>query len=415
MLNYQIFKRKTIFLLCSVAFFHPAISQKKNFDYSFYGFVRGDLYYNSRSNVEVVDGLFYIYPKDKLFDTDGKDLNGKPSSSFYTFTTRLGLNINGPDIGSAKTSANIESDFGGTTDITFMLRLRQAYLKLDWQKGSSLLLGQTWHPLFGEVVPNVLNLATGAPFQPFNRSPQINYQYRNGAIKLTTSAIYQLVYTSVGPDGKSEKYLKDGMLPELYAGIDYVKDNFLVGAGIDMISLKPRQQSVSGHNIYSVNERITSFSYELHAKYTHSKFHLSGKTLLSSNQTHNVMLGGFGVSGIDNRTGKQDYTPFHYSTSWLNIVYGKKYQGSLFAGYSKNLGTSESLVNSDKIYGLGVGIDQFTNISLSLKYVLPHWNFALGYTLATAWYGETRLSDGKVINTHDVSNHRIESIFMYFF
>ena len=415
MSNYQLFKRKTILLLCCVSIFLPAMSQKKNFDYSFYGFVRGDLYYNSRSNNEVVDGLFYLFPKDKLYDADGKDLNGKPSSSFYTFTTRLGLNIKGPDLGAAKTSANIESDFGGAGDTRFMLRIRHIYLKLDWQKGSSLILGQTWHPLFGEVMPNVLNLSTGAPFQPFNRSPQINYQYRTGGIKLTTSAIYQQIYASAGPDGNSAKYLKDGVLPELYAGIDYTNGNFLVGAGVDMISLKPRLQSVSGGNVYSVNERVTSFSYDLHAKYTQNKLHLSGKTLLSSNQTHNTMLGGFGVSGIDSRTGEQDYTPFRYSTSWLNIVYGKKYQGSLFAGYSKNLGTSESLVGTDKIYGLGVGIDQFTNLSLSLKYVLPHWNLGIGYTLATAWYGETRLSDGKVINTHDVSNHRFESIFIYYF
>ena len=415
MIIQRFFIRKIIFSFCGLTVFHFANSQNNKFDYSFYGFVRGDLYYNSRSNMEVVDGLFYLYPKDISPDADGKDLNGKPSSSFYTFTTRLGMNIKGPDIGSAKSSANIESDFGGTADITFMFRLRQAYIKLDWQKGSSLLLGQTWHPLFGEVVPNVLNLATGAPFQPFNRSPQINYQYRTGGIKLTTSAIYQLVYTSVGPDGKSEKYLKDGILPELYVGIDYSKGGFIAGVGVDMISLKPRQQSVVNNNIYSVNERITSFSYELHAKYTHNKFLLSGKTLLSSNQTHNVMLGGFGVSEIDSRTGKQDYTPFRYSTSWLNFVYGKKYQGSIFAGYSKNLGTSESLVSADKIYSMGAGIDQLTNLSLSIKYVLPHWNFALGYTFATAWYGETRLSDGKIINKHDVSNHRVESIFMYLF
>ena len=412
---YQPFKRNTILLLCCVTVFFTANSQKKNFDYSVYGFVRGDLYYNSRSNVEVVDGLFYIYPKDNLFDADGKDLNGKPSSSFYTFTTRLGVNIKGPDIGSVKTSANIESDFGGTTDISFMLRLRQAYLKFDWQSGSSLLLGQTWHPLFGDVVPNVLNLATGAPFQPFNRSPQINYQFRKGGLKLTTSAIYQLIYTSVGPDGKSEKYQKDGVLPELYAGVDYSTGNFLAGAGVDMISLKPRLQSVLDNKTYSVDERITSFSYDLHARYSKNKLYLAGKTILSANQTHNVMMGGFGVSCIDCCTGKQNYTPFRHSTSWLNIVYGKKYQGSLFAGYTKNLGTAESLVSAGKIYGLGLGIDQSTNFSLSMKYNLQNLTLGLGYTLATAWYGETRLSDGKVINTHDVSNHRIESIFIYNF
>jgi hypothetical protein len=415
MSNYSNIMKKLILLISCTAIFFTAESQKNNFDYNFYGFVRGDIYYNSRSNIEAVDGLFYIYPKDRLNDANGKDLNAKPSSSFYTFTTRLGMNIKGPDIGKVKTSANIESDFGGTTDISFMLRIRQAYVKLDWQKGSSLILGQTWHPLFGEVIPNVLNLNTGAPFQPFNRSPQINYQYRNGAVKFTASAIYQLIYTSVGPDGKNEKYLKDGIIPELYVGLDYKKDNFLAGAGVDMISLKPRQQSTHNNKVFSVNERVTAFSYDLHAKYTMDMLQLSGKTMIASNQTHNVMLGGFGVYDINPVTGEQKYTPSRHSTSWLNIVYGQKYQGGIFAGYSKNLGTSESLVSADKMYGSGTNIDQFINLSLHFKYNLPHWNVGIGYTWATASYGDIRLSDGKVKNTHDITNHRVEAIFVYLF
>ncbi|MDR1380702.1 MAG: hypothetical protein LBJ47_04395 [Tannerella sp.] len=408
--------RKFILFSCCAALFCGVCAQKKNFDYSFYGFVRGDLYYNSRSNVEVVDGLFYLYPRDVRPDSDGKDLNATPASSFYSFTTRLGVNMKGPDVGAAKTSANIESDFGGTTDINFMLRLRRAYVKLDWDGGSSLLLGQTWHPLFGEVVPDVLNLATGAPFQPFNRSPQIRYQFRKNTLTLTTAAIYQLVYTSTGFNGKSEQYLKDGVLPELYLGADCKRGGFLVGAGIDMISLKPRLGVIrEDGQMFRVNERVTSLSYDLHAGYTGANLRVSGKTVLASNQTHNVMLGGFGVTEIDSRTGEQKYTPFRHSTSWLNVVYGQKYQAALFAGYTKNLGTSERLVGTDKLYGMGLDIDRFTNLSLSLRYVLPHWFVGVGYTLATAWYGTTVLSDGKVTDTHDVTNHRIESVFTYFF
>jgi hypothetical protein len=224
-----------------------------------------------------------------------------------------------------------------------------------------------------------------------------------------------LFYTSDGPDGKSEKYLKNGVLPEIYMGADYENGNFLMGAGIDMISLKPRLQSVQDDKTYRVNERVTSFSYDLHAKYTYQKLYLSGKTLLASNQTHNAMIGGFGVAKIDDRTGKQEYTPFRHSTSWLNAVYGTKYQGGFFAGYTKNLGTSKSLISTDKLYGSGLNIDQFVNLSLFFRYVLPHWNIGLEYTLATAWYGETNLRDGKSKNTHDVSNHRIESVFTYTF
>jgi hypothetical protein len=362
--------RKTILFLCCISLYYfRSDAQKKNFDYSFYGFVRGDIYCNSRNNVESVDGLFYLYPKDNVYDADGNDLNASANGSFYTFTTRLGLHIKGPAVGTAKTSANIETDFGGTTDINFMLRLRQAYVKFDWPKGSSLLLGQAWHPLFGEVIPDILNLSAGAPFQPFNRSPQIRYQHRKNGITLTTSAIYQLIYTSNGPEGKSEKYLKDGVLPELYAGADYGKGPFLVGAGMDLISLKPRREAIREGKIYRVNERVTSFSCDLHAKYTGEKLQLAGKTILASNQTHNVMIGGFGVTKIDSRTGEQAYTPFRHSTSWLNLVYGRKYRGGFFAGYTKNLGTSESLIDSDRLYGSGLNIDRLVNLSFSFRYV----------------------------------------------
>lgn len=409
------FRRSILCMLSVVAVFCAANAQKKNFDYLFYGFVRGDLYVNSRSNIEGVDGLFYLFPKDIQADADGKDLNATPNGSFYTFTTRLGLDMKGPNVGTAKTSAKIESDFGGTTNLNFLLRVRQAYVKLDWQNGSSLLLGQTWHPLFGEVIPNLCNLSTGSPFQPFNRSPMLNYQYRHGGLKFTTSAIYQLMYLTTGPVGKSEDYLKNGVLPEIHAGLSYRQNTFLIGTGADMISIKPRLQSVFAGNIYRVDERLTTFSYELYSEYAYQKLKIAAKTLLDSNQGHNTMLGGYGVTKQDARTGKQDYTAFRNSTTWLNVVYGTKYQGCFFAGYMKNLGTSDKLLNVRDLYGLGMNVDQFLNLSLCMRYVLPHWNLGLEYTLSTAWYGDIDLSNGKVGNTHDVSNHRIEGVLMYYF
>jgi hypothetical protein len=396
-------------------------AQKENFAYDFYGFVRGDVYGNSRSNIEVVDGLFYLFPKDVAADADGHDLNATPNGGFYTFTTRLGVNMKGPDIGAARTSANIESDFGGTTDIYFMLRLRRAYVKLDWKSGSSLLLGQTWHPLFGNVVPDILNLSTGAPFQPFNRSPQISYQLNRRALTLTASAIYQLTYTSVGPAGKSEKYLKDGLLPEFYAGADFRKGAFLAGAGVDMISLRPRVESVPGVESVSegkrfrVNERVTSLSYELHASYAFDKLRVAGKTVLASNLTHTAMIGGFGVTRSDPRTGEREYAPFRHTTSWLNLVYGDKYQAGVFAGYTKNLGAGERLLSTEQLYGSGLNIDRLAHLSVFLRYVLPHWNIGLGYALSTAWYGTIDLADGTCFNAHKVANHRVESVFTYSF
>ena len=69
------------------------MAQKEGFGYKFYGQVRTDLFYNSRSNSETVDGLFYMYPKDVAPDADGKDLNAKPDGNFYTLYTRLGVDV----------------------------------------------------------------------------------------------------------------------------------------------------------------------------------------------------------------------------------------------------------------------------------------------------------------------------------
>lgn len=43
--------------------------------------------------------------------------------------------------------------------------------------------------------------------------------------------------------GKSQEYIKKSNIPEIYVGADYKNGGFLAGAGIEMISLKPRTQS----------------------------------------------------------------------------------------------------------------------------------------------------------------------------
>ena len=57
-------RRITLLLVGMLALFSTT-AQRKNFTYKFYGFVRGDLFYNSRANMAPIDGNFYLYPLDK--------------------------------------------------------------------------------------------------------------------------------------------------------------------------------------------------------------------------------------------------------------------------------------------------------------------------------------------------------------
>lgn len=391
-----------------------SFAQTKDFKFKFYGQVRTDLYYNSRANQETVDGLFYMYPKDRNRDPDGNDLNSTPNGNFYTLYSRLGVDVAGPQLGNAKTSAKVEMDFRGTSTSYSVVRLRHAYFNLDWGK-SALLLGQTWHPLFGDVSPQILNLSVGAPFQPFSRAPQIRYRYTNRSFQFTGAAVWQSQYLSQGPVGKSQEYIKKGCIPEVYIGANYKGGGWLAGAGIEMLSLKPRTEA-TGENgkSYKVNERITTLSYEAHVKYTDKNWFVGAKSVLGSNLTQASGLGGFGIKSVDERTGKQKYTPIRFSSSWLNVVYGQKWKPGVFVGYAKNLGTSDALV-SEKLYGTGTNLDQLMTAGAELTYNVPHWKFGLEYMLSSAWYGSLKQSNGKITDTHAVCNNRIVAVAMFMF
>lgn len=390
-------------LIFALNSFGEEVKSKKDFDLKIYGQIRADLFYNTRANEESVDGLFYSYPKDHNYDANGNDLNDQDNSNLYLVYSRLGLDVKGPKLGNAKTSAKIEFDFRGSGTTLSTVRLRHAYLNLDWGK-SSVLVGQTWNPLYGDVAPQVLNLNMGSPFQPFGRAPQVRYRYNNKNVQLTATALWQSQYCSNGSDGKSNKYIKNSCVPEFYFGADYKTTNFIVGAGVDVISLVPRTQATVGGNTFKVDERVTSVSPEVHMKFTSPMWYVAAKSVLGSNLTHASMLGGYGVNGIDAVTGEQSYSPNRNSSSWINVVYGKKWKVGVFGGYMKNLGTTDAV---SKMYGTGTNVDQLLSGTAEVTYNLPHWRIGMEYNYTAAWYGNLNPANGKIINTHSVGNNRI--------
>lgn len=386
-----------------------------DFSFKFYGQVRADLFYNSRSNSETVDGLFYMYPRDHAYDDFGNDLNAKPDGSLYTMYSRLGVNIAGPTLANGKiaTSGCIEIDFRGGGTNYYMIRLRQAYFNLSWNR-SQLLVGQTWHPFYGDVAPEILNLNMGAPYQPFSRAPQIRYRFTDRDFRFTAALLWQSQYLSVGPSdnktgttstSKSQNFIKNSCVPEITVGIDYKSDKCIAGVGADITSIVPRTQAEYNGRTAKVTERITSLSAEAHLKYKSGKWLVAGKTVLGNNFTQASGVGGYAITGIDEATGEQHYAPVKVSSTWLNVAYGNKLRPALFFGYLKNLGAGKPVVD---VMGTGVGdgLGQLVTATAELTYNIPHWKFGIEYMLCNAWYGSIG-NEGKVFDSHSVMNHRV--------
>jgi hypothetical protein len=381
--------------------------------YKLYGFVRNEWYINSRQNVEALDGIFNIFPKPIEIE-NGIDKNALPNSQMLAISSRLGIDFTGTMVFGAKTSAKIECDFAGISTSYYLIRLRQAYLKFNW-KNSELLIGQTWHPMFSNLQPLTPALSVGNPFQPFNRSPQIRFtQNINQNISFLSAATYQMQYLSQGPLGSSASYMKNGLLPDLYAGFDYKSKKVIAGFGVNAKSILVNY------------ERLNSASAFAYAQFSCNKFHVRAKTIYGQNLSEFLMIGGYGVSGIkqlDDKIYTNTYTNFNTSTSWLSFNYGTKVQIGVYGGFSKNLGTNKDLLPQNNIftaYGYGfykstqILLDQLYRVSPNICYNIANFKFGFEYELTNAKYGKLQ-KNGLVEKQYNVNNHRLMASISYIF
>jgi len=326
--------------------------------------------------------------------------------------TRLGVDINGSTLLGAKSSAKIEADFSGFGANFYVLRLRQAYAQLNWEK-TELLVGQTWHPLYGNVIPTTPSCNNESPFQPSNRSPQVRVKYNLSiSLSLTAAAIYQMQYTSLGPLGASSSYLKNALLPNLFLGAESKTKHWISGIGMDLKTIKPDV------------ELLTSASAVIYAQYSIPKFQLKAKALWGENLSDHRLPWGYGIGGINIATGDSTYTNFNSISSWIDAVYGTKWQVGVFVGFSQNLGTNQNLLADSNgkytVYGAGFFtknqqmLDRLYRIAPQVSYNLPNLKFGVEYELTSANYG-TLQSTGRVVNPYMVNNHRVVASISYIF
>jgi len=386
--------------------------EEKKIDLKLSGFIRSDFYYDSRQNVEALEGLLHIYPKDLNLDPNGNDLNAESTVGLVDIASRITGTITGPDVFGAKLLGYLEVDFtGGIDGSTNRVRLRNAYSKLSWEK-TDVLIGRDWHPMFTkEVFPSVLSINTGLPFNAFNRSPMLFVSHKLGKFKIIGAAIYQSDYANTGPDGKSVKYIKNSGIPNLHLQLQFNPGDFLVGMAVDYKSIQPRTMvdtSITSGVFYATDSKINSIAYMGFFKYQQPKLVVKGKAVYGQNLSESIMLGGYGVSSIDSLTGIEEYTPFNHLYLWTNVVYGDKFKVGIFGGYTKNLGANDVLLDKTRNYGMALNIAYLYRIAPTITYRIKNFQVGLELEYTVAAYGTNDLADyGKVKNTHEVNNKRI--------
>jgi len=407
--------------------------EEKKFGIKFHGFVKTDIFFDSRQTVDAREGHFLLYPKNEDLDDLGADINAASKFNILSIQTRLKGVITGPDIWGAKTSGLIEGAFFGNigSDINGF-RLRHAFVKLAWPK-TELLVGQYWHPMFVTgCYPGTVSFNTGAPFEPFARNPQIRLTKKFGKVNLIATVLEQVDFVSTGPSGPSRTYLINSM-PELNLRLEYKAEKFYAGLGGNYKRLKPQLRIITqkSTNRFSLkaNDYISGMSFYGFVKIapkpvTVKLYGVYGQMLYSM-----TMLGGYAVSGLDSTqvsgeyaTSAFDYTPVNTMSFWLDFnTNGKKLKVGLFAGYSKNLGTTDKKYlfpdGNDKTYARGANIAYAYRIAPRLIYNIGKFRIApeLEYTVAAYATKDSEIDEyGIISDPKEIGNFRV-LLGVYFF
>lgn len=368
------------------------------------GYVKTDLFWDTRNTVSFRENHFELYPERKIYNENGEDINKNLQFNILSIQTRLIANINIPDAFGATASGIIESAFFGSAESNInTLRLRHAYLNLDWEK-SSLLVGQFWHPLFvTQSYPGTVALTTGAPFQAFSRNPQIRFTVDVHSFQMILAALSQRDFS--GPGGATS--LQNSAIPNLHAQVQLQLGNHRLGTGLDYkrISINPQ--------LYNSVDSFSLFGF------SNSKFGAimnKAYMILGNNMMDQTMIGGVAM----NQT-TQKLEPTRTLSIWNEITSGflreersVQVEVAAFLGYSKNLGIKGSDVNYIENFFRGSDIDYLYRVAPRVQVQSGRARISFELDVTSAAYDEIK-SDGITFESHSAVNTRFLTAFWLFF
>ena len=169
---------------------------------------------------------------------------------------------------------------------------------------------------------------------------------------------------------------------------------------MSLLSIKPRRLgtvSADGKDVQvRVSDRLTVLSPFIYMQYKYKTLTIKAKSIYAGAGDYLNLVGGYGITAVDEVDGHYEYAASRSSSSWLSVSFGKKLQGMLMAGYIVNLGTNEDILNTGNNYyyfftkdGQNYGnMAQAYRIVPTIAYNVGKFTVGLEYEMTSAQFGD---------------------------
>lgn len=368
--------------------------EKLHNEFKFSGFIKYDIFSDTRQTVNAREGLVVLYPENIFLDKNSNDINARNSLNMLSIHSRLRCNIAGPTLLNARTSGLVEADFYGNENKNFSdlngFRLFNAYVKFDWGK-TNLLAGQYWHPMsIPGFFPATVAFSAGAPFHPMSRNPQIRLLQSWGKLNFIGSLLSQRDFSGTGPDGPSSKYLRNSGLPNIHFQVQYGSNCSCVkaGTGIDFKKIVPELSTENdAEEIFSTNTSLSSISYTGFVFAQTKHLTITTQVVYGQNTYDLLMLGGYVVKEvISKETAEKNFMNLNTASVWTDIQTNEgKFIAGIFGGFSKNMGARDFV--EGPFYSRGSNIDTVYRLAPRIIYNNLPVTISMEGELTTVGYG----------------------------
>ena len=377
-------------------------------------------HYDSYKSVENRDGVSYSYPLAPNIDSDGNDINQAGQFNLSAYATRLNIEAAAFKLLEADARVYVEVDFmGSSSDFLQMIRLRHAYLDLQWEK-DELLFGQTNNLEYpSEVVSGVLTAGAGSPIAILSRPTQVRYGRALGNNwKVYAALSYHHVQASDSSDPQTKNANRNSGMPSAEARIQFGSTNrFFFGVSGGWKLLRPRLETSGG---LEATEKISSASATAFLRWNINGHTFKAQGVYGSNLSHLGMIGGYAKQADLMEEGMDyDYslTNFLATSVWADFetkAY-KHFQLGIFGGYMENLGTGKE-IDRTIVCARNANLHYTGRVSPRITWSKEKFLLGLEYSIFWAKWGKTFDEHYLPIESYKTTyNNRVTMLVRYTF